>query len=118
MCAVYHRYEITPALNYLKVYYANKHLRNLIDLWRTHLTIKGDKEAETAKKNIKNMAAQQSVASGSEEIEGSLSYWTTVVNKWQNRWCVLKEDGYLYYYAVSIISSELDSLIVSILCMH
>ena len=49
------------------------------------------------------MAAQQSGASASEEIEGSLSYWTTVVNKWQNRWCVLKEDGYLYYYAVSMI---------------
>lgn len=48
------------------------------------------------------MAAEQSGASASEEIEeGSLSYWTTVVNKWQNRWCVLKEDGYLYYYAVS-----------------
>ena len=47
------------------------------------------------------MAAQQSGAPDPEEIEGSLSYWTTVVNKWQNRWCVLKEDGYLYYYAVS-----------------
>ena len=50
------------------------------------------------------MASQQSGLSASEEIpvEGSLSYWTTVVNKWQNRWCVLKEDGYLYYYAVSV----------------
>lgn len=50
----------------------------------------------------RNMAAQQSGAAGSDKIEGSLSYWTTVVNKWQNRWCVLKEDGHLYYYAVSM----------------
>ena len=53
------------------------------------------------------MAAQQSSASDSDKIEGSLSYWTTVVNKWQNRWCVLKEDGHLYYYAVSVYIIEL-----------
>lgn len=53
------------------------------------------------------MAAQQSSASNSDKIEGSLSYWTTVVNKWQNRWYVLKEDGHLYYYAVSVYIIEL-----------
>ncbi|XP_065915827.1 oxysterol-binding protein-related protein 9-like [Dysidea avara] len=46
------------------------------------------------------MATQQSASSStSQNLEGSLSYWTTVVNKWQNRWYVLKEDGHLYYYA-------------------